>query len=554
MSSKTLLIENSPWGISFDKKNLKESMEIKEDGDRIILRRVPCTILDKKNQNGRNYGSSMMSKSISDAENFINSRSALCQAHDHPEGSFVKPIDASHIVTKAYIEDVAGIGKVLFNDWEILPTSHGKDLAALIQSNVSLGTSIRGLGNMNGSSVEDYEFLGTDVVGNPSSGTFTCMFNKPVIVESVDSNKGVNKDEKLIVENNNLEDSKLGEKSMVEVNLSDLPELKQVKHEGVEIAVTSNPMPIMADTEQKVNVQKEPENVSELEPAEGKAIGTAPSTADIKRVGDQTYAQYDRANVLSREQNRMGDRCVELANMLKESRENLARTAEKNKKSQELINDLMGQLSIIHEALDGKDPKAFREEYENKLKTLKESADKTIADFIADKREKTIKLATDLVEEAKQQHKALSESYEAKLAEKDSQISKLEESLKESDMNAHINEIKSQKEKLQMRREHNKKIHESVDEVANRSVEINKKLMEEAINIVKISLEEGNKIHDELQREVEKQKELFENVSQYFEISCVINDALSDALTEACQSGRKKHRKESMRRKLRGHR
>lgn len=557
---KVLLIESSPWGISFDKKNLKESMEIKEQGDTLILKGVPCTILDKKNQNGRNYGSAMMAKSIEDAKDFINSRSALCQAHDHPEGSFVRPIDASHIVTRAYIEKVPNVGEVLFNDWEILPTSHGKDLAALIQSNVSLGTSIRGLGNMNGSLVEDYEFLGTDVVGNPSSGTFTRMFDKPVVVESVeckvqeDSTTEDDNKSDLIADEND-DETKLGDKEMVEVNLSDLPELtKQVKHEGVEIAVTANPEPIKAAPMQAVNVQKEPANVAELDPADGKVIGTAPMVSDAKKIGDQSYAQSDRANVLAREQNRLGDRCVELANMLKESRENLANTAAKYQESQKLINNLMRQLSVIHEALGGKDPNAFREEYETKLKEVKESADKNLADFIADKRTKTIQMAEALVEEATTKHTQLSESYEAKLAVKDAEISKLHESLKESSMTQHLNEVQVTKDKMQMRRDHSKKLHEAVNKVSERSVDMNKRMMVEALNMVKVSMEEGSKIRQELTQEIEQQKNLFESVSQYFEIACTLNDALSQALTEACQAGRKKHRKESLRRQLRGHR
>lgn len=551
---KTLLIESSPWGISFDKKNLKESMEIKEQGDTLILKGVPCTILDKKNQNGRNYGSAMMAKSINDAKDFINSRSALCQAHDHPEGSFVRPIDASHIVTRAYIEKVPNVGEVLFNDWEILPTSHGKDLAALIQSNVSLGTSIRGLGNMNGSFVEDYEFLGTDVVGNPSSGTFTKMFDKPVVVESVEckvpySTTENNKSD-LIVENSN--ETKLGDKEMVDVNISD--SAKQIQHEGVEIAVTANPEPIKAAPMQAVNVQKEPANVAELDPADGKVIGTAPMVADAKKIGDQSYAQSDRANVLAREQNRLGDRCVELANMLKESRENLSSTAAKFQESQKLVNSLMNQLSVIHEALGGKDPNTFREEYENKLKEVKESADKNLADFIADKRTKTIQMAEALVEEATNKHAQLSESYEAKLSVKDTEIEKLQESLKESSMAKHLSEVQYTKDKMQMRRDHSKKLHEAVNKVSERSVDMNKRMMSEALNMVKMSMEEGTKIREELTHEIEQQKNLFESVSQYFEIACTLNDALSQALTEACQAGRKKHRKESLRRQLRGHR
>ena len=548
--SKQLLIEHSPWGISFDKKDLSESIEIKEQGNIIMLKGVPCTILNKKNQNGRNYSTQMMEQSLKEAQEFIASRSALCQAHDHPDGSFVRPIDASHIVTRAYIETIPNVGDVLFNDWEILPTSKGKDLAALINSNVSVGTSIRGLGNMNGCMVEDYEYLGTDVVGNPSSGTFTKMFDKPVKVESVESVAKTEdtQSENLIVEQTNVNEQVLGEKDMSE----HLPELNKA---GIEIAVTNKAEPIEAWAPYSVENEKEPKPVAELEPARGKEIGAAPSVddgKDPKKVGDQSY--MDRANVLAREQNKMGDRCLELSKLLEESRNNLASTAEKYNQSQKLTNDLMIQLKTIHEALGGKDPNEFRDEYEHKLQEMKESADKRMADYISEKKEKTIAMAQELVEEAARKHKELSESYEAKLSEKESKIESLTNVLKESSEQLRMKKVENVKNKLQWRRESGIKLHETVENIANTAADVNEKLIKESVNLVEMALQEGKKIREELTSEIEKQKVIFEEVSKFFDIACVINEELSTALNETCSMTCKKHRKESARRIMRGHR
>lgn len=546
--SKQLLIEHSPWGISFDKKGITESIEIKEQGNIIMLKGVPCTILNKKNQNGRNYSTQMMKQSIEEAKDFIASRSALCQAHDHPDGSFVRPIDASHIVTKAYIETIPNVGDVLFNDWEILPTTKGKDLAALINSNVSVGTSIRGLGNLNGCMVEDYEYLGTDVVGNPSSGTFTKMFDKPVKVESVSPEVESTEGQNLIVEQTVVNEQTLGEKDMSE----NLPELNKP---GIEIAVTNQPKPIEAWDAYTVDHEKEPKAVAELEPAKGKEVGAAPSVDDAKdskKVGDQSY--IDRANVLAREQNRQGDRCLELSNLLKESRENLAATAEKYAESQKMVNSFVMQLKTIHEALGGKDPNEFREEYEHKLQEVKESADKKFEEYKAEKKTKTIAMASELVEEAAKKHKELSESYEAKLAEKDSKIASLSESLNGSLEQIRMNKVEHVKNKLQLRRESSIKLHEAVDQVANTAADINENLIKESVNLVEMALQEGAKIREELTAEIEKQKVIFEEVSKFFDISCVINEELSKALSEACETNCKRHRKESKRRIMRGHR
>lgn len=197
--SKQLLIENSEFitKIVLD-KSLKESMTVeKGSNNTLIVKGVICTLLNRKNQNGRIYSTEEMQKAIKEAEHAMATKQLLCQADEHPEGSFVAPTHASHVITKAYIkpnqkvfvEGEDGVFDVLYMDIEVLNTTEGRNLQALLLSECSIGTSIRGLGDMQGDQVVNYELLGFDFVSNPSSGTFTRTPVHESVVESIASNE-----------------------------------------------------------------------------------------------------------------------------------------------------------------------------------------------------------------------------------------------------------------------------------------------------------------------------------------------------------------------------
>ena len=77
---------------------------------------------------------------------------------------------------------------MLFMDIEVLNTEEGRNLRALLEAECSVGTSIRGVGDMEGKYVKNYEILGIDFVGNPSSSTYTRMpVSESVRVEAKDS-------------------------------------------------------------------------------------------------------------------------------------------------------------------------------------------------------------------------------------------------------------------------------------------------------------------------------------------------------------------------------
>lgn len=183
--SKYLLIENceviSDIKISQD---LKESLKLSAGkAGTLIVKNLPGTILNRENQNGRIYSTAVLAQAIREAKPLFETKQLLSQACEHPEGSFVSPTTASHVVTNAYIkknvrvvvDGEPGTYDMLFMDIEVLNTEEGKNLRALLEAECSVGTSIRGVGDMEGKYVKNYEFLGIDFVGNPSSSTFTRM-------------------------------------------------------------------------------------------------------------------------------------------------------------------------------------------------------------------------------------------------------------------------------------------------------------------------------------------------------------------------------------------
>lgn len=197
---KMLLIEACEFASQVTVPNdLKESIKLAPGkNDTLIVRNVPCTILNRKNLNGRIYSTEVVQQAINEAQEKIKQKQLICSAAEHPTGSFVVPTTASHVVINAYIkpdtkikvEGKEGVFDVLFMDLEVLNTQEGKNLRALLEAGCSVGTSIRGLGDLDGDQVVEYDLLGVDIVGNPSSSTFTNMpVNESVKVESADSRK-----------------------------------------------------------------------------------------------------------------------------------------------------------------------------------------------------------------------------------------------------------------------------------------------------------------------------------------------------------------------------
>lgn len=186
MAEKQLLIESCDFSFSIKEDNeLKESLRLSAGkNDTLIVKGVPSTICNFKNQNGRVYPTALMQKAIEEAKPKMNRRELNSQACEHPEQSLVTPTNVSHTIINAYIKnvEVEVDGKkircdVLFTDWLVLPTRDGTTLITLLKNGVSVPVSIRGLGSCDENGmVDDYEFLGVDCVANASSKVHSTMY------------------------------------------------------------------------------------------------------------------------------------------------------------------------------------------------------------------------------------------------------------------------------------------------------------------------------------------------------------------------------------------
>ena len=108
--------------------------------------------------------------------------------HLHPETSVVNLSNCSHLVTEVWWDGNDVVGKV-----QLLETPSGKILRSLIEANVKVGISSRGLGSVhenNGRTIveDDFQLICFDFVSEPSTtGAFMMKEGKePNIITKAD--------------------------------------------------------------------------------------------------------------------------------------------------------------------------------------------------------------------------------------------------------------------------------------------------------------------------------------------------------------------------------
>jgi hypothetical protein len=98
---------------------------------------------------------------------------------DHPESSIINLKNVSHIIRDMWWDGDNVIGKI-----EVLPTTAGNILKALIESNVQVGVSSRGMGSLEDRNgvlevQDDFELLCWDFVSTPSNpGSYMHMIKE----------------------------------------------------------------------------------------------------------------------------------------------------------------------------------------------------------------------------------------------------------------------------------------------------------------------------------------------------------------------------------------
>ena len=121
-----------------------------------------------KNGNGRYYSKDLWEREINKYMSCVKEKRALGEL-DHPESSIINLKNVSHNIINIWWDGDNVIGKI-----EILPTPSGNILKALIDNNVTVGVSSRGMGSLKqiGETLEvqdDFELLCWDFVSTPSN-------------------------------------------------------------------------------------------------------------------------------------------------------------------------------------------------------------------------------------------------------------------------------------------------------------------------------------------------------------------------------------------------
>ena len=138
-----------------------------------------------KNGNGRYYKKSLWQREIDKYMDSVKERRALGEL-DHPESSVINLKNASHNIVDIYWDGNTVMGKI-----EILPTPSGNILKALLESNIKLGVSSRGMGSLQENSdgllevQDDFDLLCWDFVSTPSNpGSYMTTLNEGKINSS----------------------------------------------------------------------------------------------------------------------------------------------------------------------------------------------------------------------------------------------------------------------------------------------------------------------------------------------------------------------------------
>jgi len=122
---------------------------------------------DKRNQNQRVYPAKEIARAVKTLNDQIEGGYSVLGEVDHPDDLRINLDRVCHMVTKMWMENADGYGKL-----KILPTPMGNLVKTMLESGVKLGVSSRGSGNVreDGSGeVSDFEIITIDVVAQPSA-------------------------------------------------------------------------------------------------------------------------------------------------------------------------------------------------------------------------------------------------------------------------------------------------------------------------------------------------------------------------------------------------
>jgi hypothetical protein len=161
---KQVLIETIPFSVS--PIQLHEGLRAPSGNP--LVEGILATA-EVKNGNGRYYPKELWEREIDRYQQTVKENRATGEL-DHPDSSIINLKNVSHIIREVWWNGDKVMGKI-----EILPTVSGNILKALIDNNVQVGVSSRGMGSLkeiNEGTLEvqdDFELLCWDFVSTPSN-------------------------------------------------------------------------------------------------------------------------------------------------------------------------------------------------------------------------------------------------------------------------------------------------------------------------------------------------------------------------------------------------
>ena len=149
--------------LTFDQAGIV--LENANEGKDLYMKGI-CIQGGVRNANQRVYPVNEIGRAVKTLNEQISGGYSVLGEVDHPEGLNINLDRVCHMVTEMWMDGPNGYGKL-----KILPTPMGHLVRTMLESNVKLGVSSRGSGNVVESSgeVSDFEIITVDVVAQPSA-------------------------------------------------------------------------------------------------------------------------------------------------------------------------------------------------------------------------------------------------------------------------------------------------------------------------------------------------------------------------------------------------
>ena len=151
--------------LSFDQAKMVVESDDKE-GKNLYMKGI-CIQGGVRNANQRVYPVNEIAKAVKTLNDQVSGGYSVLGEVDHPSDLRINLDRVSHMITEMWMDGPNGYGKM-----KILPTPMGQLVRVMLESDVKLGVSSRGSGNVreDGSGqVSDFEIVTVDVVAQPSA-------------------------------------------------------------------------------------------------------------------------------------------------------------------------------------------------------------------------------------------------------------------------------------------------------------------------------------------------------------------------------------------------